>query len=72
MAGEFYFAAAKDAADGCGCSTPVADVLGLALAAPSPSPSRPESPSRITNYYRQLGIADGMSVARVCACGYSK
>ena len=29
MAGEFYFAAAKDAADGCGCSTPVADVLGL-------------------------------------------
>ena len=29
MAGEFYFSAAKDAADGCGCSAPVADVLGL-------------------------------------------
>jgi len=27
MAGEFYFDAAKDAATGCGCSAPVADVL---------------------------------------------
>lgn len=29
MAGEFYFDAAKDAATGCGCSAPVADVLGV-------------------------------------------
>jgi len=29
LAGEFYFAAAKDAADGCGCSSPVSDVLTL-------------------------------------------
>jgi len=29
MAGEFYFDAAKDAATGCGCSAPVADVLGI-------------------------------------------
>lgn len=29
MAGEFYFDAAKDAFTGCGCSAPVADVLGV-------------------------------------------
>jgi len=29
MAGEFYFDAAKDAVTGCGCSTPVSDVLGV-------------------------------------------
>merc|ERR1712066_775357 len=29
MAGEFYFDAAKDAATGCGCSAPVADVLSI-------------------------------------------
>ena len=32
MAGEFYFAAAKNAAagpGGCGCDTPVSDVLGI-------------------------------------------
>merc|ERR1712032_1314720 len=29
LAGEFYFDAAKDAALGCGCSEPVADVLQI-------------------------------------------
>jgi hypothetical protein len=29
MAGEFYFDAAKEATTGCGCSAPVADILGI-------------------------------------------